>query len=71
MRGTPKHPPLTEEHIMISHDPELAAAMERAGRRRPDQATSPWNRFLAYVRSRRSEHWIMFAAGVLAGAILG
>ena len=25
----------------------------------------------AYVRSRKAEHWIMFAAGLVLGALLG
>ena len=29
------------------------------------------NRFAEFVRTRRTEHWVMFAAGVVIGAILG
>lgn len=27
--------------------------------------------FLAYLRSRKAEHWIMFLAGLAIGALLG
>ncbi len=33
-----------------------------------DRASS---RFRAYVRTRRSEHWVMFLAGPVIGLILG
>ena len=29
------------------------------------------DRFVAYVGSRKGEHWIMFVAGLVAGLILG
>ncbi len=29
------------------------------------------SRFMAYVRTRRSDHWIMFLAGLVIGLILG
>ncbi len=29
------------------------------------------DRFFDFVRSRRTEHWVMFAAGLVIGAILG
>ena len=40
--------------------------------RRTGQPTNDfWSRFSAYIRSRRTEHWVMFAAGLIIGAILG
>ena len=30
-----------------------------------------WDAFVAYVMSRRLEHWVMFFAGAVAGAVLG
>jgi len=30
-----------------------------------------WEAFTAYVMSRRLEHWLMFFAGAVIGAILG
>lgn len=27
--------------------------------------------FVAYLRSRRAEHWVMFAAGLVLGVLLG
>ena len=30
-----------------------------------------WSRFMAFVRSRRSDHWVMFFAGLVIGMILG
>ena len=29
------------------------------------------SRFMGYMRSRRSDHWIMFLAGLVLGLILG
>lgn len=29
------------------------------------------DRFIAYVSSRKGEHWIMFVAGLVVGLILG
>jgi len=29
------------------------------------------DRALAYLRSRTADHWLMFAAGLILGAILG
>ncbi len=29
------------------------------------------SRFMAYVRTRRSDHWIMFLAGLVIGLVLG
>ncbi len=33
--------------------------------------TDFWARLIAYIRSRRTDHWIMFAAGLIIGAIFG
>ena len=43
--------------------------------RRHGRHESAWergsSRFMDYVRSRRSDHWIMFLAGLVLGLILG
>ena len=39
-----------------------------AGSQRRNRA---WDAFVAYVMSRRLEHWVMFFAGAVVGAVLG
>ena len=52
---------------MMSHD----AYRSRTYRRPAHDTSDTMARVRAYLRSRPTESWLFFAAGVLAGAILG
>ena len=58
------HPDPTEDPAMRSH---TSGPRATHGPRRH----RVWEAFTAYVMSRRLEHWVMFFAGAVAGAILG
>ncbi len=53
-------------------DDTMGSYAGRAGRRARERAGArAVERFFAYLRSRTAEHWIMFAAGLVLGVVLG
>ena len=40
------------------------------GRRWGGRGNGFWDFLIDYIRSRRTEHWIMFLAGAIVGAII-
>ncbi len=53
-------------------DDTMGSNAGRAGRRARERAGArAGERFCAYLRSRTADHWIMFAAGLVLGMLLG
>ncbi len=53
-------------------DDTMGTYAKRAGRRARERAGAhPGERLFAYLRSRTADHWIMFAAGLVLGVVLG
>ncbi len=53
-------------------DDTMGTYAKRAGRRARERAGArAGERFCAYLRSRTAGHWIMFAAGLVLGMLLG
>lgn len=53
-------------------DDTMGSYPGRAGRRARERAGArPGGRLRAYLRSRTADHWIMFAAGLVLGVVLG